>query len=188
MMCEKWFGLNTGLSLALTRFPATAKVQITTRKLYKYDNSRIIHFLMSGSQFEYCFSRGWIFRGLNEEVYSLKSSMLLKTGKSRKATSSQAALEFAQTKTQLCFRTSRTISSIVAAIVLVFPVPSTKPKREHLDYICLIRINANRCEWMQETHLVDHPKYMVFDHCCIRWYLKPPSFVPCSIFQPTFHL
>lgn len=68
------------------------------------------------------------FFSLCDFAYIRRISSVSKTSKRRLVISSQAAFEFAQTRTHLRFdpRFDRTISSIVAIKVRVLPVPKNK--------------------------------------------------------------
>lgn len=118
-MCEKWLELKDPLSRALTKQPDVTKVQTKTRNLYKYSNvgkrnSPPVK-LQIGSISSLIFLLSYDF------AYIRNISRFFNTAKRRSVTSSQAAFEFAQTKTH--FLVERTISSIAATNVRVLPVP-----------------------------------------------------------------
>lgn len=119
IICEKWLLLNDKLSQALVKHPAVVKVQTTTRNLYMNfsdgkTNSRFIK-LQIGLMVSLIFFATCVFAYIRN--ISPKCNTLIR----RSVISSQAAFEFAQTKTDSLV--DRTISSMAATKVLVLPVP-----------------------------------------------------------------
>lgn len=109
--------------------PAVWRVQITTRNLYINSSGGNINEPSLMLQFFLNLACKSVV--LYDFAYILKSSESPKTFRRRPATSSQAEFEFAHTRT--LFFVERTICSINATNVRVFPVP-LKQKRKYLIF------------------------------------------------------